>query len=552
VTPRWYPVAIFVFALLWRLIGINWGLPNDLHAQSYHPDEPVNVLYAQQVDLSKGDFEPGFYNYPTLYLTALRIVSDMTSAYTGAPDPKSEASQWAFFGRATKGGRILAALAGAGTALVVFFLLRRLTTDFGAILGAALVAIAPAFSVHSRFATVDVPSTFFFALTLLYAVKLLQNRGAEEPNERQNEKLILLGAVFAGLAAGTKYNAGLGLLSLIVAIWLVETRVRAALATLVSILASGTVFLITTPGILTNSAKFWKDFNYELGHSATGHGLVFLGTNSGFIYHLQNLFLGVGILLTLLGGAALLGAAYKKHLWAWVVLASVLPYYLMVGRAEVKFMRYTFPLVVGLGVGFGWLMGRARQKEGKWHYLVGAGLLGLGGVDPGGFRASAAYAYWMANEDPRDQAGRYLKENASAVAIPTDPWFYTAALYPDVTLPRMAGFPKIFAAMQASEKPLVVRSTAADLAQRFNWDASVLTDLAPQYVSFSSLEFNNVARLDKLANVPEEAKGEVENWRKYKAALEKDYQVERVFGLGTGGVEDLEYIQPVVQIWKRK
>ena len=74
-----------MFALLWRLIGINWGLPNDLHAQSYHPDEPVNLLVAQQVDISKGDFEPGFYNYPTLYLTALRVVSDMTSAYTGAP-----------------------------------------------------------------------------------------------------------------------------------------------------------------------------------------------------------------------------------------------------------------------------------------------------------------------------------------------------------------------------------------------------------------------------------------------------------------------------------
>ncbi len=550
-SSRWLPALVFGFALLWRLIGINWGLPNDLHAQSYHPDEPVNLLVAQQVDISKGDFEPGFYNYPTLYLTALRLASDMTSAYTGAPDMKSEASQWAFIGRATKAGRLITALAGAGTALVVFFLLRRLTTNFGALLGAAVIAIAPAFSVHSRFATVDVPSTLFFALTLLYSIKLLQNRNRPEPNDRENQRLILVGALFAGLAAGTKYNAGLGILSLIVAIWLVESRVRAALLSVLSIVVSGTVFLITTPGILQNSQQFWKDFNYELGHSATGHGLVFLGTNPGYIYHVQNLFLGVGILITLLGGAALLGAAYKKHLWAWVVLASVLPYYVLIGRAEVKFMRYTFPLVVGLGVGFGWLMGKAREKEGKWHYVVGAGILGLGGIDPGGFRASAAYAYWMANEDPRDQAGRYLKENAKAVALPTDPWFYTAAIYPDVTLPRMAGFGKIFAAMAASENPTVLRTTAPDLSQRFNWDASVLDDLAPSYVAFSTLETAAVSRLAGQPTVPDEAKGEVENWLKYKAALEKHYKLDRVFGLGTGGVEDLEYIQPVIQIWKR-
>ncbi len=556
--PRtaWVAAAVFALSFLLRLAGIGWGLPNDLHWQSYHPDEPVNLLYAQQIDLAKGDLDPGFYNYPTLYLTVLRVASDMTAAYTGAADPKSEESQWRFLGRATMAGRFLTAAAGAGTAAVVFCLLATAFRQrygeldgpalFGAIAAGAATGIAPAFLVHSRFATVDVPSTFFFALSLLWALRIATS------DEGPLWKTALVGALWCGLAAGTKYNAGIAILPLLASPWLAKRKEAPALNGLMIGVAALT-FLATTPGIVTNSAKFMADFQYELGHTASGHGLAFVGTSSGFLYHVQNLMGGYGALLLLVSLAGLVWMVRAKSPLAWIVLLAIVPYYLLIGRAEVKFMRYTFPLVVGLSAGFGYLMGEARRAGGRSHAWVAAGILGLGGLDPGGLRGAASYTVWMGTQDPRDAAARYLKaQNAQSVGLATDPWFYTPALYPNTALPRMAGPEKIFGSMAASEAPRVERYLPEDPSLRGNWDLRLLTETKPQYVVYSSFEERDLARMAKMARVPEPYQGEVDNAQRFLGQLEKDYTLDRQFGVGTGLVEDMEYVQPVIWVWKRK
>ena len=120
-------MGLVVLAFLIRLLGVGWGLPNALHNQSYHPDELVIWSYAQQIEPSKLHFDPGFYNYGTLYLTLLRVASDVVSAYSGSEG-------WAAIGQMHLAGRLLSVLFGAGTVWFVFQMLRRRTHLFGAAL----------------------------------------------------------------------------------------------------------------------------------------------------------------------------------------------------------------------------------------------------------------------------------------------------------------------------------------------------------------------------------------------------------------------------------
>ena len=81
-------LGVFVFALLVRLVGIGWGLPNDQRSFSLHPDEPVVFLYSQQIEPTKLDFTPGFYNTDA-YLTVLRVAR-MRTRTAGPADISNE------------------------------------------------------------------------------------------------------------------------------------------------------------------------------------------------------------------------------------------------------------------------------------------------------------------------------------------------------------------------------------------------------------------------------------------------------------------------------
>ena len=538
-------VGLFVFSLLLRLVGIGWGLKNDLHNQSYHPDETFIFAVSQQIEPTSLKFTPGFYNYGTLYLTALRIASDMTSAYTGGFDPKNPESYWSWAARCNLAGRVISALAGAGTVAVVFFLGLRVCPLFGAVFGALLVAVAPAHVVHSRFQTVDILATFFLALSALFALRLIKGGTMRDA---------ILSGVFAGLSGSTKYNGILALFTLYAALGLARKPDgwgKAALGTVAAILA----FVITTPGILLETDKFFRDFQYEMFHTSTGHGLVFVGTSSGFLYHLVNLVVGIGPILTILGIGGLAFAAWKKNPEVLALLAFFLVYYLLIGRAEVKFLRYTFPLYVSLGVGFGYLMAE-MQKQQNWGKLVVAlGIAGIGGLDPGGgMRQSLVFTAWMAGEDPRDSAARYLKQNAKVVGWASDPGFYSPPLFPDSTAPRTMPFGSRMAAMDAAVSP-IVRFHRPIGEDPFAFDTRLLTEDKPDFAAVSSIEYGDLDRLRGLKGLEQIDQLQVDRFQSFSAELTKNYEVAQVFGsdgVVYGATHDLEYVRPVVYLWKRK
>ncbi|MGV3616834.1 MAG: ArnT family glycosyltransferase [Fimbriimonas sp.] len=547
---RFLPLIVFLVALLIRIPGIGWGLKNDLHNQSYHPDEQVVWTYSQQIEPARLDFTPGFYNYGTLYLSMLRVASDVTAAYTGGPDPKNAEATWAFVSRAHMAGRILSALAGAGTVLAVFVLLRRRTNLLGAVMGAALVAVAPGHVVHSRFQTVDVLATFFLAVSAVYALRLL-DRAAEEDGTRD----AVLAGLFAGLSAGTKYTGFLALFTLF-AVLVFSRRHRLVREGLAGIATAFLVFLIVTPGALLEADKFWRDFRYEMTHTSTGHGLVFTGAGSGFAYHLSNLFYGVGTLLTLLGLVGLGYLAYRRERWAIALLVFFVPYFLLIGRAEVLFLRYTFPLYIGLAAGFGALMGQAHRQQGWGKAVVAVGILALGGVDSRGLMGAATVTQHMDGSDPRDEAVRYVRSKASdsaTVGLAQDPWFWSAPFFPDSAVTRMMPVAQRREAMVATARPKVV------LAEDGNggvppFDPRLVTELAPDFIVITSLESDPLERLEGRKDVPQEAQGEAAKYSDFVRALNERYELAQPYGAAKwrNAVEDMLYVYPRVWVWKRK
>ncbi len=554
-TALGWGAALFAFALLIRWAGIDWGLPNADRHWSLHPDEPVVFAYSQRVEPAKLDFTPGFYNYGTLYLTLNRVAADMVSAYGGGPKQADGSDAWEWVGRVHAAGRAMSAFAGAGLVWVVFALLRRWTNLTGAAFGATALALAPGLVVHSRFQTVDVLATFLLALSLFFALELVPRES--DPPPIAPDRAALLAGLFAGLSAGTKYTGVLALVAL-GAVCLGTRRWR-PLALGAGVAAAA--FLVTTPGAVLDGGKFWADFGYEMAHTSTGHGLVFAGTAPGFLFHLGNLVLGFGTLLTLLGVVGLVQAVREKAVWAVALVLFALVYFLVIGRAEVKFLRYVFPLLPVLAVGFGWWVGKGQARgDLRGKGVVVLGILAVGGLLGGGAGLTAVATQAMSLGDPRDEAGRWLKENAKGqtVGLVSDPWFMSPTLFPEVGAPRWVPFETRDSAMRAATDPRVVRFVPPNPDERFDWDTRLL-DEGPDFVAYSSFDTEGLDRLAGSTNVPAEFRLQIDRFRAFSQRLQAEYDLAQVFPpealLGPGPlsqVHDLMYVRPTLWVWKRK
>ncbi|MBS1721468.1 MAG: DUF2029 domain-containing protein [Armatimonadetes bacterium] len=550
--PAVVGALIFLLALLIRLPGLHWGLPDSQRHWSLHPDEPVIWAYSQQIKPAEGKFTPGFYNYGTLYLTLLRVSTDVVNGYGGAPQAKDGSDVPDAMARYHLAGRIISLISGAALAWTVLAILWRRTHWVGALAGALAVAAAPALVIHSDFQTVDMLATFLLVAGALWALRLVP-----EGDDPPPPKAALWSGVLIGLSAGTKYTGVLGLLVLAVACaW---TRRWKDLA--VGSVACLVTFLVTTPGMFLDGEKFWKDFGYEMAHSQQGHGLVFAGTSIGFVYHLASLALGFGTISLLLGLVGLGAGAIKKQPWLIAVGVFFLAYFLLIGRAEVKFIRYTFPLVPVLALGLGWLVGEQHKKGTIGSRgVVTVAILGLGGLLGGGLASSLQAAQDMSRPDPRRECLAVFDTQKGfgpgTVGLVSDPWFYTPELYADVGQPRWVPFPQRDAEMRAAH-PIpntVLRYVPENPDERKDWDTRLL-DEKPRFVAFSSFETEGLERLTRSSSVPDEYRDQVDRYREFAKRLQAEY--DPVFDQSRLSnpwlqVHDLMYIRPNIWVWIRK
>jgi hypothetical protein len=481
--------AVLFLALVLRIWGIGWGLPNQERILSYHPDEGPNlVLGVLDNGVLKPHLDLGFYNYGSLYFYLWQGAAAINQTYgfvrlppTGSPDHPITDSPAAIILM----GRYLTVALSVLTVLCLYKIGERLYGYWGGIIASGCFAVAPGVVMHSHYATVDIPSIFFIVLCLLFTMQF-----ADDPaNEPISWKYVMFAGLTAGFAAATKYSCLLVILSpLAMIVWRgVYRKSPWVLASLLLLSSCILGFLIGCPGVLLDSHAFFHDFFFELRKSGEGMGLLFVNTGNGWFYPLHiSLPLALGYPLLLL---SIIGVFYpfKNRKPEEIALAVFfVAYYGMIAMAKVRFFRYALPLIPILCIYCSRLF--SPTMENQLGFRRALRVVAAGSIFVALF-ISLAIDHSMCGVDPRDQAIRYLSQYANqgkSVAFATTPWYYTPPFSP------------WFTAMSVQQ-----RRTAADKVSTFKlilpaagteWDNAALNP-PPDFCVLSNLESSDALRL---------------------------------------------------------
>lgn len=544
-------IAIFLIALGIRLTGIGWGLKDDLHNQSFHPDESLIFDFVHKSHLVRPPGEREYYNYGTLYYAIVRSFDAIGTA-TGNIKPPAKLLRWneaspqewddinTFASQSILWGRIASAIAGAATAALIFLVLARWTTLLGSLAGGALVALSPAHVEHSRFQTVDVISLFFVTLASLACLRMLR---PELEGKRQWMLEVCVAAALAGFAGSTRYSDIL----LVLPVWTVLAVRRPQNWGLMAVVAgfvAVAAFVITTPGSVTDTAYFLANQRFQASHANEGHGLVFVGRPSGFIFQIYELMMGMTVAAVVIGLAGLLYAAYRRHAWAWVILAYFIPYYITIGILHVMFLRYGFPLYLGVAVGFGYAISCVQRRWNSSLLAGGLAFLAIAGLESpqAGLRGVALFTEWMTQEDPRDEAGHYLANIAKldptvdVGVFSESPYFWDAAIIKDEAFLEYEPARVKRAYLATTHGPKVT---------------SLLSGALPAYVTFSSYQVEDALRLRGRNDIDPESAKDVDIEMQKLEAIRQRYRIAAEFGGDGPTIHDLEYIRPTIYVLKR-
>lgn len=327
-------------ALALRVWGIPFGLP-----QLYHADEPGYVELAQRL-IKTGDFNPHFFNYPTLffYLNSLAYlpyyaVGYLTGYFQSLDDIR--APQWITIGAGITEqpgtillARALTTLFSVGCVAVTFALARRLEGRAKTgLLAAFLLAISPTAVMESRFVAPDSFVTFFTTLSVLCALRAYDTKRLLD---------YALAGICVGLSASTKYNGCVVAVALLTsALARHGVRPRAFLVLGIAALSALVAFAVTSPFVFLDHQEFLKALRYEARHYSTGHAGV---TGSSFVFYARMLLTREVVVAVLLLAALGLGI-FTRNRRLWVVLSFPVLYFIFIARFQVHNDRTLLPFL---------------------------------------------------------------------------------------------------------------------------------------------------------------------------------------------------------------
>jgi Dolichyl-phosphate-mannose-protein mannosyltransferase len=414
-TERLLLVAFVALGFAVRLWGLKFGLPV-VYAR---PDELL--LIGVVIGFFRGDPNPHFFEYPTLYLYVLAGVYCLFYARAMLAGWVRDSTEFAasfkvnfvpFFLAA----RATAAVLGGATVALVHAIARPLFGVSAGLLAAMFMAVAFLHVRDSHYATTDVPMVFFVAAAMLAIVRVHCYRRAFDAR---------LAGVLAGCAMGVKYNAVILVLPMAIVegihAWQLRRDWRRVLReTHLFRMAACCVlmFLAGSPYLLLDHARALHDLRSL--QASTSMGMTppeLLGR--GWTYHLpHSLWYGVGwpMLISALGGMAWMAV---RHPGPALVLGSFpVAYYVAAGSGYNVFVRYMLPVVPFLCVFAGYFVASAASSLAQAIRLrpaLVAAALGLAVAAPPALNV-VQFDRLLTREDSRIVAGRWLAENVPAGA----------------------------------------------------------------------------------------------------------------------------------------
>jgi len=331
----WLAAIVGLGAML-RLYPVWFGLPY-LNAR---PDETVALGHA--VAVMRGDFNPHFFHWPSLTFYLFAAVFSAISDVYGAVVPAGVLSDAGYFIVA----RIVVALAGTATVVVLFSLGRRMADAWTGLAAAAFFAVAILHVRESHFAMTDVLMTLFVTGSLALLVRALDDTGGSPAASRWFAAAGLVG----GLAASTKYSAAavIAAMAAVQVAWFVRSPRRIAdinawAPSVIFIAAFVCGFFVATPYAILDSPAFATDLRFDFTHLSAGHAV---NVGRGWFYHLRySLPYGVGPLTCLAAVAGVIPTVRLYGLKGVAVVVFALAFYASVGSGLTVFYRYVLPLV---------------------------------------------------------------------------------------------------------------------------------------------------------------------------------------------------------------
>jgi tetratricopeptide (TPR) repeat protein len=370
-----------IFAAAW----LRWPLPGP---EWRHVDERAFLL--QPLAFLGGDFDPHFYNYPTLQLYLAAALYRLYHALF-VPGSLEAFVAWRYFvdGSDVLGlARGLTTVMAVATVFIAALLGRRLYGRLGGLAAAALLAVLPLHTRFSHLAATDVPQALWTTLAVYVAVRI-----ALAPSRRD----VLLAGLCVGLAASTKYPGIAAALPVAVAIGWRPRRLLLAGASAAGALA------LTSPYLLLSAGAAWHDIA-QMGTEHVGSDAHALPDGGSTLWHLVSFTLRHGLGITALATLVLaLGwRARDLHRGEIVLLVGIAALAVLPVVSSSPFMRYAVPLAPLLAV----LVGRplVRLPLPRWAPALWLLLL----------LAEPAYASWQARgllsgDDTLEQALAWLE-----------------------------------------------------------------------------------------------------------------------------------------------
>jgi 4-amino-4-deoxy-L-arabinose transferase-like glycosyltransferase len=408
--------ALVAMAFLVRVWGANFGMPyleqvdewavadRALHVIQTGNFDPLDYRNPALPDDDRQAFTyPTFYMYLQTGVFSLRFLQGVGAGlYDGtgglsAPEIKPDFYLW---------GRILTAILGAGTVLLVYFIGKKFYSHKIGLVAALFLSFFYLHVINSRFITTDVPSGFFALLPFLLIYPIMMGK---------NDYKFYLGAGFlAGLAVGTKYNNALILLPLVLAhLTGRDWRKWFSWHLPVAFLAVLAGFFVTTPYAFFHIPNFLTDVAAIVEHySKRGHA-GFEGDNNWWYYLQAMSYENLAVVVLGIGGIFLAFARHRKQ--EVVLLSFPLISYLQLASYKVNFTRNLMPFVpflalfaaIALVWGTQWLLQRIKQS--RWENPALAGLAILVVFAP--MLSIGQHAYRNSQPTTRATATKWIESN---------------------------------------------------------------------------------------------------------------------------------------------
>jgi Dolichyl-phosphate-mannose-protein mannosyltransferase len=330
--PLWFLVGAALLILLGaaiRVLTISDSLPF-----IHHADEIGNLEVAQNM-LRTGTANPHMFFYPPFFYYLLVpsqlliqlasgklipfVTQELGIGYTSQPE-------------AFVAARLTIVALGVGIVVSTMMVAKELgQKHWSILLVGALTVFNPLLVAHSRFITPDTPAGLFATLALLGAIRILTVGSTSS---------YVFAGIMSGLAASSKYNAGMVAISIITSHFMAHRFAGSRLYLLILAgLVSMTTLVLTSPFVILDFHNAIGGILFEIRHYRTGHPGNEGNTVVTNLTWLWNAF-GASLLL-----APLPAICAKSRRFVLPVAVFVVAYFLLISIQFVRFERNLLPII---------------------------------------------------------------------------------------------------------------------------------------------------------------------------------------------------------------